>query len=311
MRLTVDGERILWTPAMIEASLDQCKVRFNASSKEARINCPFCHDEGRPSLYVNLGDKPGIWHCFKCEAGGSFTELLRKLTGWTTLQALTYNRQMYQTYKDCDRLIPESLPDDRSAEDKLAPYRFRHPYLFERKLEEPTLLRYEVGYDRTNMEITFPWFDPHGTLVAIKHRAVARRAYYYETGADISKTLFGLNLVKAGGVIWIAEGEIDAMYLDQCFRKAHFHNFYGVALGGKTLGVKVIPELKRLEPKLVVLMLDNDDAGRAAQGAVVKQLTGNLRFTEAPYPDTSKDPNSLDLEQILTIANTINERITK
>jgi DNA primase len=297
---------------MVEKAFDFLGLDYHASEKEAKLRCIFHHDApgGKPNLYINLKGKPGVYHCFRCGVRGDFTQFLMEATGWSLVKVLIFCRKLAAAVEHISDEPPTRVDDPQQKQDDqaiLAEFGYRHEYLYERGLQEDTLQRFQIGYDRDSNAIVFPWFDRLGQLVALKRRRVGEKQFFYQwiDGRNLLGTLFGLDLVKLNGTVWITEGEIDAMTLDQVFRYAHFERDYAVALGGSELHETQIAELLKKQPTAIVLMLDNDDAGREAQRTIRAQLNGRVRVLQAEYPDTGKDANELKYEQIIKIATSI------
>jgi len=306
----------LITGDVVLAILDRLDVDFIATEKEAVTYCPFHEQEegSRPHMYINVQHKPGVYHCFRCEARGDFENFLMRYTGWNVYKCLDLCRKISKGVERGEIEPParrESGPGEFAEADPLSKYAFRHEYLYERGLTEETLQRFDIGYDRAENEITFPWFSRTGELVAIKRRNCVSKAFRYSLGGDRLSTLFGLNHVKLKGVTWIVESEIDAMTLDQVFRIAHYEDFFALGLGGSTLAPTQIEALKPKQPRAIVLMLDNDDPGREAQRQIRAKLVEHVTvpIIEVAYPGPEKDANAMTFEQIAQIAQTVSNHV--
>ncbi len=294
-----------YTPACVELGLREIGIDAKLGPKEAVCRCCFHADSGKPNLYVNIDDKPGVYHCFACGARGGFETLVREYTGWSLPKTILTCRQWAKVVVNDPPRLTAPVVAPLPQEDRLAPYRWRHPYVYSRGLVEETAQRFDIGYDRKQDCITLPWFAGNGTLIAIKRRAIQTKYYIFEQGADLHTTLFGLQHVRQHAFVWLVEGEFDAMYFDQCLRLAHFTNHHVVALGGKYLHNKQIDALCRREPQRVVLLLDNDAAGREAQAGLSKRLLPRVKVTDATYPANAHDPNALTFEQVVELARSI------
>ena len=304
MRPTVSVPQ--FTPASVELGLREIGIDMKIGPSEAVCRCCF-NTHKKPSLYVNIDNKPGVWHCFGCEQRGSFETLVQAFTGWShTKSVMTCRAWARAVANDPPRPKPPPIPK-LPQEARLAPLRWRHPYIYSRGVIEETAQRFGVGYDKATNMITFPWFAGNGTLVAIKSRSPNSKYYKFDDGSDPNSTLYGLQFVKQHSFVWPVEGEFDAMFLDQCFRLGHFTRHHAVALGGKYMHNRQIDVLCRREPHRVVLMLDNDDAGREAQAEITKRLLARVRVMAAPYPPDTHDPNKLTFEQVIILARFIEQ----
>jgi len=276
--------------------------------KEAVCVCCFHNDTGKPNLYVNIEERPGVYHCFVCRARGSFESLVQQYMHWTMPKTAMQCREWARRVANepSRAIVPPVAQLPQEA--RLAPFRRRHNYVYERGLIEETALRFDVGYDRSEHAITLPWFTLNGELVGIKRRLIATKYYIFDRGCDPKSTCFGLHLCKQHCYIWLVEGEFDAMYLDQCFRIAHFTQHHAVALGGKALFDKQIGALCRREPHRAVLMLDNDTAGREAQKQIAGRLVRSMKIVEPSYPSDIHDPNKLSFEQVISLARYVESK---
>ncbi len=287
------------TPGMVLNALESLHIAYKASDKEAVVACPFHGDVEKKHCYINVRERPGVFHCFysECEARGDFIEFLVGLTGWNGYKVIAFCRGL----SNVSYVKPaKQVRTQADEEDPLAKYKYRSSYLQDRGISEEVQRRFQIGYDRENTAIVFPWFDRNGKLVAIKKRQILEKFFTYEIGADMSQTLYGLNLAGSYGFFWLVESEIDAMTLDQVFRMAHFDNHYALALGGNDLARSQWAAAFQKMPKAIVLMLDNDIVGRESQARIKKQLIGNVRVYEAEYPHLDyKDANELNFEQIV------------
>ena len=294
----------VFSHAVIVAALQRIGEKGDFEGKEHVTRCPFHDDSGKKHLYINLTTKPGVHHCFfaKCEARGTFPEFLRARTGWNYVTCSLFMRKVAaETPFVMPALRP--APEPRSITE-LQPLAFRHEYCYERGLTEETLQRWNIGYDKGKDAITFPWFDRHNKLVAIKFRPFASGRYLCEKNVEISSFIYGSQFIRKGATRWVDEGEFDTMYLDQSFRQLRAENHFAGGLGGKTLHPKALRELIALEPKRIMLALDNDEAGREYTARAQQQLTMFKNVSCVTYPSEIKDPNQLSLTQI---ANMIKE----
>lgn len=305
---------------MIEIALDEIGVRYHISPKEVNTHCGFHNDdpEGKANLYINVDEKAGVFHCFAatCQARGTFADFVQRYTGWTMIKTLGFlikirKRTNYHSGVDAGfEMESLELPSQQNAESDekvLARYEFRHPYLFERGLTEETLHRFRIGYDQEQRKVTFPIFDRSGKLLTIKRRSVTEKFYIYDAGVSLAHTMFGLQLVRQHGYVWIAEGEFDAMKLDQAFRIAHLDRHNAVAVGGSALLESQVAALMRRQPEAIVLMFDNDAGGEKALAQARRIVGASVRYAVAEYPEgiTAKDPSDLTFSQVLDIAKAV------
>jgi hypothetical protein len=235
------------------------------------------------------GDSAGVWKCFRCERSGRIDELVRAWTGWgvfETARFLAAHQAYDDPHDDVDRVYEPVTADE------LRQYQYRHQYCYERKLDESTCLRYKLGFDQDSWMITIPVYGSDGALVAIKKRSVTTKTYIYLPASDYFLTIFGLNFVPVHSIVWLCEGEFDAMYVDQTLRRFGFGNQAALSIMGKKLPERLLPELTAKQPILFVDALDNDHEGREASQRLQAMLTSIAPCMRMRYEDEqTKDPN--------------------
>jgi hypothetical protein len=73
---------------ILTAAVGSAGLTLGADGKQAMIRCPY-HQDGTPSCSVNLVGEG--FHCFGCEAKGSFYKIIWKLTGTPPAYAKSFN----------------------------------------------------------------------------------------------------------------------------------------------------------------------------------------------------------------------------
>lgn len=298
--------KIVLNMGSVRNALNELGVDFLEGPKEFVTPCIFHPDHsksegGKPNLYINVQRKTGVFHCFKCDAKGPFDAFIRAYTGWGAIKTIGFLRKHRAIDFGSD--VPQKKAVVQITEEMLKQFAFRHDYCYDRKLDESTLRRYKIGFDKAENAITLPWFDRVGRLVGMKRRTVNVKYNLMTANGDMRPHLYGLHLVRPRNIVWVSEGEFDAMYLDQTFRAASFAHS-AIALGGKFLHPPAITELLKKTPRAVVLALDSDEAGREAQDRIFTELRGivftiNLRYAGG------KDPNELSVERIIKYAKLV------
>jgi DNA primase len=300
-----------FTPSGLRNALTELGIDYREGPKEFAMECVFnanCQGGKKPrSLYVLHSPRDGSaanarYHCFKCHAKGNFYTFVQTFTHWGEFETAAFVRRHRATGFEPleERAPPRELPADA-----LAQYMYRHPYCYDRKLTEETLRRYKIGYDLKENDIIFPWFNRVGKLVVIKRRAVLNKYYRFEgEGFNLTPLLYGLHLVRQRSVVWLTEGEFDAMYLDQIFREYRLEGHGAVALGGKYLHASALKELLSKAPKMIVLALDSDTDGDAACVTVKAEVeAAGLKSCRLLFEPGCKDPNESSPAHIVLYAN--------
>lgn len=293
-------------------ALNDLGADFKEGPKEFLLRCFVTDDcwSGKKSLYLVHRPRDGsisrgMWHCFKCNESGLMWSFVENYTAWrgdkwNAFKISAFLRKHRASgYEELEPLPPpREMPDS-----ELDQYAYRHPYCYERKLTEQTLRRYRIGYDKENNDIILPWHNRVGKLIAIKRRSVLAKHYMFEGDASaVSSLLFGLHLVRPRSIVWMTEGEFDAMFLDQTFREYRLRGHAAVALGGKYLHAERLQELNLKAPSMIVLALDCDADGEAQTQVITSQLTGLYVMYRMQFQSGIKDPNDSDPVHILVQA---------
>jgi DNA primase len=268
-------------------------------------SCLFHNDGRRP----NLGVRPetGRYRCLSCGANGDRISLIQRIEGFATYdEAREWFIERYgESDDDDDETITFEIAFDEERrepaakwnppnESILAQYKWRHPYVYSRGITELWARRFEIGYDRATLTITFPWRDRKGHLITVKHRRVDDKRFWYSPRVPpgVKNTLlYGLHHVarRRDPAVWICEAEIDCISLWQSGRPA-------VALGGAFMSATQARELALAGVARVVLACDRDEGGQKAHESIRDRLClYGIECAEAVWPEDfdGKDVNDL------------------
>lgn len=271
-----------------------------------QIYCPF-HNEGqerKPSCGILLVDEfrggknypKGFVHCFTCHYAKPMNQAVRDMlknhsVDSEAMEWIDANIGEYIGDYDEDSLFPpgafESMINKYMVdyvqsygkpkpsyipEEELAGYRYTVPYMYERKLTDELIEKFDVGYDANWIPpgrkkpvpcITFPVRDRSGNTLFLVRRAIQTKLYNYPEG--VTKPLYGLyELPEHCKSVIICESAINAL---TCWR-------YGkpaVALLG-TGNSYQIQQLRELGVREFILGFDADEAGHKATEKLKKAL---------------------------------------
>lgn len=304
------------------------------------IYCPF-HNNGqerKPSCGVSLQDeyragklfRAGSCHCFACGAVYSLpdmvTELLRlKNVPQDGRDWLTENIPGFDaSAAEFEKLIPDELAEEITnqfaladlkrlamekqpvyvSEEELATYRYNVDYMYQRKLTDELIEKFDIGFDQNHVPpgrkhpvpcITMPVRDRDGNTLFICRRSIEGK--YFNYPRDVEKPVYGLyELPKGCKSIIICESILNAI---TCYR-------YGkpaVALLGTGTPYQ-IQQLKELGVTEFILGLDPDEAGRKGTAKLKKALSSVAIVWEYENIPEGKDINDLTEEEFnaLTLA---------
>lgn len=290
-----------------------------------QIYCPI-HNAGgerKPSCGVLLEDQykngqmyeAGLVHCFSCgyakSLSSTVTDILKakNLSGsgldWLKEHVPGLEIQNYEV----ESLIPSSIMStvlEKHAvenlklrmqgqpkyvpEEELATYRFTVQYMYDRKLTDEVIEKYDVGYDANFVPpgrqkplpcITFPVRDVTGKTLFLCRRSIEGKFFNYPEG--VTKPVYGIyELPKDCKSLLICESVFNAL-------TAVTYGYDAIALLG-TGNQYQIDQLKKLGIREFVICLDGDEAGKRGTEKLKKALSrGSIVWSIQMPPD--KDVN--------------------
>lgn len=298
---------------------------FRNNGDNIQTNCPF-HKNGqerKPSFGVN--GEIDKCHCFACGWSGTIEEMISELYGYqddgkfgkiwlikrfntieietrkNIMEGFNYGRnnitirnksifgvspnlyggkQRKQDTEDNQRGIKEI------TEEELDKYRYIHPYMYERGLTDEIIERFDIGYDKTRNEITFPVRDIEGRCVFVAGRSVKSKFFRLQKGMD--KPIYQGYRFFDGSykVAYITESFLNCL---TCWK----YDKPAMAMIG-TGNQKQYEILNKLPVREYILAFDPDDAGRKATERFKKYVHGKI-IKELVYPD-NRDINDLQEE---------------
>lgn len=303
------------------------------------IYCPFHSDgkERRSSAGILLRDqykngklyKAGMFHCFTCGVVESLPNTITKILKSKSISksGLDWLKENVDGFEDdsefeFDSLLPKDLVGQLNnnfaldyirnatgnqvkyvSEDELASYRFTVPYMYERKLTDELIDKFDIGVDMNYVPkgaknkvpcITFPVKDIKGNTLFICRRSISGKKFFLPESSN--KSLYGIyEFPKKCKSVLVAESCINAL-------TAWAYGVPSVALLGTGTPYQ-ISQLKSLGVSEIVIGTDPDDAGDKA----AKRLKSSLkdvaivrRMNDIP---AGKDLNDLTKEEFWSIYN--------
>ena len=316
-------------------NLIRLSSNMNTSSGWRQAYCPF-HNNGqerKPSCGVSLEGSYangrefhiGVWHCFACGATYSFGKGIQEILALkgTSIenhpQLKQYLEENIQT--ESHSLIPDELASNLInkfavedlrmrtlgsksfvSEEELATYRFTVPYMYQRRLTDEVIEKYDVGFDGKHVPpgrkkalpcVTFPCRDVQGRTLFICRRSIEGK--YFNLPTNVEKSVYGIyELPQGTKEVIVCESVFNAL---TCVVYGH----PAVALFG-TGTTGEIEQLKRLGAASFVLCLDNDEAGRKGTERLKKALSKNAIVWTMTVPE-GKDVNDLEYEEFIECYN--------
>lgn len=290
---------------------------FRNNGENIQTNCPFHKggQERKPSFGVN--GEIDKCHCFSCGWAGTIEEMISELYGYqdegkfgkrwlikrfNTVEIETrpnimegFNGRNNITIRNNNDIhrFKQHIQGDKSSEqysgeiteEELDKYRYIHPYMYERKMDDRVIEIFDVGYDKETECITFPIRDKNGNCLFIARRSVNTKFFSYPQGVE--KPLYGLyelyQLDEFPKEIYICESMIDAITIwTHCDK-------YAVALNGLGNDLQ-FSQLNNMPNRTFILATDNDSAGIKARIRLKKYITNKI-IKEIILPSNRKDIN--------------------
>ena len=276
--------------------------------KAARNNtvCPICNGGHNSGCFHYYEDTARV-HCYSCGFDGDMFDLIAKEKGISNGEAIQEAKRMYG-YETApasqSRPKQSSFQAEKAPETDFADF-FRKAaaandfeYLRQRGISEATQKRFMIGYVPNWKPPTAPKApeSPRCIIPTSRTSYLARdtRSNLTEQQKPYSKQncgrkpIFNLAALDRNTAIFVTEGEIDALSIEEAGGAA-------VGLGSTSKCRAFIEELKK-RPKhnVFVLCLDNDEPGKKAQA----QLAADLEALQIPcfngaecFEKYGKDPN--------------------
>lgn len=277
---------------------DRGKNRFETIRRrgnQVMTNCPFHNggQERKPSFGIS---DMGECHCFACGwASTTFTRFVSAVLdvyddgtyGRTWLLGRTAGiadsrRDLNLQFNRYDNTITQKTI---ISEEELDSYRYTHPYMYHRHLDDKVIEMFDVGYDMQRQCLTFPIKDIDGDVIFVATRSV--KGKFFTLPPSIQKPVYGAYLFTSGRYTEavIVESILNAL---TCWR----YGIPAVALMG-TGSSSQYEILRKLPVKSYILGLDPDEAGQAGCQRLKTALRGYKLLYKYNIPPGS-DINDLD-----------------
>lgn len=294
--------------------------------------CPI-HNGTNPTQF-RVSVSKNCWNCFSdCKCGGNVLDFVAKkeditvhaaalkLCEWFNLPTTdkppeeedkpSAPASPRQTAAPAPTASKEKFPSDDGTPNASLKFRLehldgKHPYLTERGLTPETIVDFGLGHCAKGMmagRIAIPIHNTEGKVVAYAGRwpgepAEGTPKYKLPPGFRKSQELFNLDRAsKEPGPLVIVEGFFGAMMLWQCGVKRV------VVLMGSTLSPAQAELIRKHTDSRsqVIVMLDEDEAGRAGREDIVSRLAPWLFVKAHIFEQAGQQPESLTAEELHNI----------
>ena len=275
---------------------------FLSKAKKGGYICPECgNGSGADGTGITKKGSSTHYKCFKCGLYEDTFNLYCRYAGITDIAAAAESAYNWYNLQPEEEDAPpvkkeEAVPDPEADYTNFyheAAKNNNFEYLEKRGISRETQQRFFIGYVEAWKHPKAPEQAPTSPRCIIPRsktsylardiRPDAPKQYAKQNCGKV--TLFNTKaLKKENAIIFVTEGEIDALSVIECGADA-------TALCSTSNKERFIELLKsNYKKQAIVLMLDNDDAGRNTAAAMAADLEkNNIPYIMAEYP--GKDPN--------------------
>lgn len=264
------------------------------------VSCPFHKDGQERKASCGIRKSDGFVHCFTCGENCTLEQLISRCFGkndfgqfgltWLKnnfLGDILSSRDFQISFGTRGYGKSKEIVKNYINETELSKYRYYHPYMYQRKMTDEVIDRFDIGYDKETNCITFPVKDENGNCLFIARRSVTSKFFNYPT--NIEKPVYGLyELPKNINEVIICESMINAI-------TCYVYGKFAVALNGTGTDYQ-IEQLKKLNCRKFILALDPDSAGNKGRARLRSKLKDYKLITEYEIP-IGKDINDLTKEE--------------
>ena len=267
----------------LQANGIQLLQKRNNLQTHIMVQCPY-HSGGqekKPSAGLRKDD--GKFHCFACGEIHSLPEVISFCFGKDDdILGKFGNKWLLKNFSHLETESRDDISLDMSrskkhkrkeyvSEDVLDKYRYTHPYMYERGLDDEIIETFDIGYDKSSDCITFPVRDTSGNTLFIATRAVKTKRYHYPEGVE--KPLYGIfelyqQLTEFPKEVIICEGMFDAL-------KCWVFGKFAVALNGLGNDLQ-FRQLRELPCRELILATDMDKYGLKARKRIRTEVNNKI-----------------------------------
>ena len=271
--------------------------------------------ESNPSMGILLNDvrgydgqitKAGTCHCFTCGYTSDLPEFVSNVFGYDDKGMMGYKWIIRNFVSiEIDERKQLSLNMDRNKNDveqveyiddeQLKEYRYVHPYMYARGLDDKIINYFDIGYDKQRKAITFPVRDENGNVCLIQRRSVDKKQFINDEGGSKGNYLYGLHEIYKNIIhvneVFVTESPIDALTLWK-------YKIPAIATMGTRVTKRQLDLMKQIPIRKMILALDNDEAGHEGMKFIYNQLINNKVMYKIDFPSDINDINEMTESQI-------------
>ena len=264
------------------------------------IFCPYHNNNRTPA--GEISKEYGTFFCFSCHEVKPLEEFVMHVTNRSYFEAIRFIKSKEDSSTSIEQIVNKALyvaPDfvqfDEVLLKRLNNQALESPramrYYEGRLINRQSVIKFNLGYSDKQDMVTIPVQSPDGLDIGFVGRSVEGKEFKNTPGLPKAKILFNLHRVKNQNTIYVVESSFDAIRLDQVGLPA-------VATLGSNVSRTQTDLLDRYFNN-IVLIADNDEAGKSMQGKLQERLPSKLSVVklETKY----KDIGDMDDESLKAI----------
>jgi DNA primase len=264
------------------------------------IFCPYHNNNRTPA--GEISKEYGTFFCFSCHEVRPLEEFVMHVTNRSYFEAIRFIKSKEDSNSNIEQIVNKALyvaPDfvqfDEVLLKRLNNQALESPramrYYEGRLINRQSVVKFNLGYSDKQDMVTIPVQSPDGLDIGFVGRSIEGKEFKNTPGLPKAKILFNLHRVKNQNTIYVVESSFDAIRLDQVGLPA-------VATLGSNVSRTQTDLLDRYFNN-IVLIADNDEAGKSMQGKLQERLPGKLSVVklETKY----KDIGDMDDESLKAI----------
>lgn len=270
--------------------------------------CPY-HKDQNPSFSFNV--HKGLFICYACGAKGNTEQLAKHFgvvasgLGAKDISADDVKQKIRSVYENRDEIVEDNPRADSTLIFSRLGDEYKSRWANRGITSQQVLDDFQLGYSPVRDALTIPLFGDSGTVEEFVYRNLVwepgRPKYLYPTNYKISSHLYGywqatcLSMGRRIKALAITEGSIDTLAMWEV-------GIPSVALLGASFTAGKVNKLRKLDPKILVVMTDMDTAGARASLEIESALSNSgIIVVRAVWESDTKDPAELSPERRLEI----------
>lgn len=282
------------------------------------FRCPLCGDSQKKLTkargYVHRKKNDLFYKCHNCGVGLTFSNFLKQidvnLHSEYVLERYKNGENGHSNYKkpifkfqtptfnkekkiDIDLPCITELDDNHSCKKyvisrSINPSKYKYLYFAQNFKEWVESLNLDNSYELINNDprLVIPFIDEQGTLIAAQGRSLDKKSklrYITIKIVENSPKIFGLNTVDRSKKVYVVEGPIDSLFIDN-----------SIAMAGADLSTS----LKYLSNVDLIFVYDNEKRNKEIIKKMKNNIDQNHKIVIWPDNISQKDINDMILDNI-------------